>query len=212
MKKIKEDSKRVPTDKRKYGAAKRKCNKSYGKKTSAYRSGCYVRTYKSYGGKYKTVDESVNIVSNETKGLFPAIWKGNRCYVLTDISKIEVFEIDLAVRGTSNCLVYVKDDKCFIVKQFNNLNLREDLDKWFGKGKKGNWVDISRKNQEGSHPECGRDDADKGKYPVCRPKSVASKMSSKEKKKMVTKKRKAEKNKGSKKNSRVKFKDKHEID
>ena len=34
------------------------------------------------------------------------------------------------------------------------------LDKWF----REKWVDISKTNADGSHPPCGRDDADKGGY------------------------------------------------
>lgn len=39
-----------------------------------------------------------------------------------------------------------------------------ELDRWF----KERWVDISKK-KDGKHPPCGRSDADKGKYPKCRP-------------------------------------------
>lgn len=71
------------------------------------------------------------------------------------------------------------------------------LDDWF----KEKWVDISKKDKSGKHPPCGRKDADKGKYPKCRPsKRVTSKtpkttkeMSSSEKKKAVKNKRKTEK-------------------
>lgn len=44
------------------------------------------------------------------------------------------------------------------------------LDKWF----KEKWVDISKTNADGSHPPCGRDDADKGGYPKCRKVRVAA--------------------------------------
>ena len=67
------------------------------------------------------------------------------------------------------------------------------LDKWF----KEKWVDISKKNADGSHPACGRDDADKGGYPKCRKVRVAAKMTDKQKKASVARKRKVEK-KGSK--------------
>jgi len=69
------------------------------------------------------------------------------------------------------------------------------LDKWF----KEKWVDISKKNSDGSHPPCGRDDADKGGYPKCRKVRVAAKMTKKQKKSSVARKRKVEKegNKGS---------------
>lgn len=72
----------------------------------------------------------------------------------------------------------------------------EDLRKWFGKGKKGDWVDISRKNKDGSHPACG-DSSGKGKrkkdhfkaYPKCVPRSKAKSMSASEKKSAVNRKR-----------------------
>lgn len=73
------------------------------------------------------------------------------------------------------------------------------LDRWF----KEKWVDISRKDKSGKHPPCGRSDADKGKYPKCRPSKKVTKdtpvtskeLSKSEKKKAVKKKRKAEKKK-----------------
>jgi len=62
------------------------------------------------------------------------------------------------------------------------------LDKWF----KEKWVDISKTNADGSHPPCGRSDG-KGGYPKCRKVRVAARMSDKEKKASVARKRKAEK-------------------
>lgn len=62
------------------------------------------------------------------------------------------------------------------------------LDKWF----KEKWVDISKTNADGSHPPCGRTDG-KGGYPKCRKVKVAAKMSEKERKASVARKRKAEK-------------------
>ena len=43
----------------------------------------------------------------------------------------------------------------------------KDLNRWF----KEKWVDVSRKNKDGSHPPCGRSKAKlSGKgYPKCRP-------------------------------------------
>ena len=70
------------------------------------------------------------------------------------------------------------------------------LDKWF----REKWVDISKTNADGSHPPCGRDDADKGSYPKCRKVRVAARMTDKQKKASVSRKRKVEKGglKGSK--------------
>ena len=62
--------------------------------------------------------------------------------------------------------------------------LSEDLAVWFGNKKKkknssqpkGPWVNICKKKKGGGHPPCGREDADKGGYPVCRGAGVAGKM------------------------------------
>mgnify|MGYP003112211178 CR=1 FL=1 len=45
--------------------------------------------------------------------------------------------------------------------------IRKNLNRWF----KEKWVDVSRKNKDGSHPPCGRSKAKKGSkgYPKCRP-------------------------------------------
>ena len=83
----------------------------------------------------------------------------------------------------------------------------EDLAVWFGtkkkskKGKKskqpqGPWVNICRKKKGGGHPSCGRSDSDKGGYPVCRAKSVASNMSQSAKDSACRRKRDKEKNDG----------------
>ncbi len=82
--------------------------------------------------------------------------------------------------------------------------LDEDLAVWFGDKKKkkgskqpqGPWVNICKKKFGGGHPECGRDDSDKGGYPVCRAKSVASNMSQSDKDSACRRKRDKEKNDG----------------
>jgi hypothetical protein len=63
------------------------------------------------------------------------------------------------------------------------------LDKWY----KEKWVDISKTNKDGSHPPCGRSDTSKGGYPKCRKTKVAAKMTKKQKKASVGRKRKVEK-------------------
>ena len=83
----------------------------------------------------------------------------------------------------------------------NEYILSEDLAVWFGKKKKpkgskqpkGPWVNICRKDKDGKHPPCGRDNADKGGYPKCRAAGVAGKMSAAEKKSACAQKRRAEK-------------------
>lgn len=79
--------------------------------------------------------------------------------------------------------------------------LSEDLAVWFGKKKKkkgssqpkGPWVNICKKKKGGGHPPCGRKDADKGAYPVCRAAGVAGKMSQSEKDSACRRKREKEK-------------------
>jgi len=77
------------------------------------------------------------------------------------------------------------------------------LGKWFNNEK---WVDISRKDKSGKHPECGASAGDKSRgksgkraYPKCRPQAKANKMTDKEKKNATSRKRKAvSKSKGKK--------------
>lgn len=79
--------------------------------------------------------------------------------------------------------------------------LSEDLAVWFGKKKKkkgssqpkGPWVNICKKKKGGGHPPCGRKDADKGAYPVCRGAGVAGKMTQSEKDSACRRKREKEK-------------------
>jgi len=71
---------------------------------------------------------------------------------------------------------------------FEKKETHGGLDKWF----KEKWVDISKTNADGSHPPCGRTNG-KGGYPKCRKVKVAAKMSEKEKKASVARKRRAEK-------------------
>lgn len=73
--------------------------------------------------------------------------------------------------------------------QENAVHEDSGLGKWFNKEK---WVDISRKDKSGKHPECGRSKAKSGKYPKCRPKAEADRMSKKEKESATRQKRDAE--------------------
>ena len=74
-------------------------------------------------------------------------------------------------------------------EEFSNESNHGGLDKWF----KEKWVDISKTNSDGTHPPCGREDTSKGGYPKCRKTKVAAKMSKKEIKNSVARKRNAEK-------------------
>lgn len=83
---------------------------------------------------------------------------------------------------------YIKMFEDFCEEINESKKNKGGLDKWF----KEKWVDISRTNPDGSHPPCGREDASKGAYPKCRKVRVASRMSDKEKKASVSRKRRAE--------------------
>ena len=62
------------------------------------------------------------------------------------------------------------------------------LSRWFEE----RWVDLSRPKEGGGYEDCGRPDADEGKYPKCVPASRAARMSEDEIKSAVRRKRQAE--------------------
>ena len=65
------------------------------------------------------------------------------------------------------------------------------LKEWFGKGPKGDWVDIGAPKKDGKYQACGRSSASKSKraYPKCVPRSKAKSMTAAEKKSAVARKR-----------------------
>tara|TARA_Y100000114_G_C11554018_1_gene228567 strand:- start:253 stop:540 length:288 start_codon:yes stop_codon:yes gene_type:complete len=62
---------------------------------------------------------------------------------------------------------------------------RGGLGKWFGE----RWVDISRPKKGGGYKSCGRRKAGKGGYPKCVPAAKAARMSKKQIKSAVRRKR-----------------------
>ena len=66
------------------------------------------------------------------------------------------------------------------------------LKAWFGKGPKGDWVDIGAPKKKGKFQACGRKSAKGGSkrgYPKCVPRSKAKSMSSGQIKSAVSRKR-----------------------
>ena len=65
------------------------------------------------------------------------------------------------------------------------------LKEWFGKGPKGDWVDIGAPKKDGKFQACGRASTkgSKRKYPKCVPRSKAKSMSKSEIKSAVKRKR-----------------------
>ena len=68
---------------------------------------------------------------------------------------------------------------------------KEGLTAWFGKGPKGDWVDIGAPKKKGKFQACGRKSATKSKrgYPKCVPRSKAKSMSAGQIKSAVSRKR-----------------------
>lgn len=120
---------------------------------------------------------------------------------ITDEKKFKEKSLDFEVAKLENIeliSIKIKDD-------FENSELPEwgedysdyelmldydekSLKTWF----KEKWVDISRPKKGGGFEPCGRNDADKGKYPKCVPASKASKMTPEEISSAVRRKRTAE--------------------
>lgn len=68
------------------------------------------------------------------------------------------------------------------------------LTAWFGKGPKGDWVDISAPKKKGKYQACGRKSAkgeSKRGYPKCVPRAKAKTMTAAQKKSAVQRKRAA---------------------
>ena len=65
------------------------------------------------------------------------------------------------------------------------------LKEWFGKGPKGDWVDIGAPKKKGKFQPCGRKSASKSKrkYPKCVPRSKAKSMTAAQRKSAVKRKR-----------------------
>ena len=64
------------------------------------------------------------------------------------------------------------------------------LKEWFGKGKKGDWVDIGAPKKKGKYQACGRKSAKDSKraYPKCVPRAKAKSMTAAQRKKRSTRK------------------------
>ena len=80
------------------------------------------------------------------------------------------------------------------------------LTAWFGKGPKGDWVDIGAPKKKGKYQPCGRKSAKKKgkrKYPKCVPRSKARSMTASQKKSAVRRKRAAGNPGGKPKNAKT---------
>tara|TARA_B100001778_G_scaffold246465_1_gene206661 strand:+ start:795 stop:1814 length:1020 start_codon:yes stop_codon:yes gene_type:complete len=84
---------------------------------------------------------------------------------------------------TEQVIEAIKGNLC--IECGNPVN--EDLKKWF----KDKWVNIGKKNKDGSHPPCGTSGKKRG-YAKCVPKSKASRMTKKQKASATRRKRSAQ--------------------
>jgi hypothetical protein len=84
---------------------------------------------------------------------------------------------------TQKVIEIIKGDICIKCGNFSNENLR----KWFS----DKWVNIGKKNKDGSHPPCGTSGKKRG-YAKCVPKSKAAGMSKKDKESATRRKRAAQ--------------------
>lgn len=182
--------KSVPVDQKKWEQAIKKAKSSYSVWPSAYASAAASKFYKELGGKWKTVNESTQTWKNDFEDAL--------AFLGIDLS-------DEHLKGMADEFVKTLKDKNARKAALDFYNMRHvhesikkgsSLDKWFNKEK---WVDISRTEEDGSHPPCGGS-AGKGSrgsdgsraYPVCRPKKEASNLSKSEKEKLVRRKRREE--------------------
>ena len=67
------------------------------------------------------------------------------------------------------------------------------LKEWFGKGSKGDWVDIGAPKKKGKYQACGRKSTKDSKraYPKCVPRAKAKSMTAAQRKSAVQRKRAA---------------------
>ena len=65
------------------------------------------------------------------------------------------------------------------------------LKEWFGKGPKGDWVDIGAPKKKGKFQACGRAStkSSKRKYPKCVPRAKANRMTESQRRSAVSRKR-----------------------
>ena len=65
------------------------------------------------------------------------------------------------------------------------------LKEWFGKGPKGDWVDIGAPKKDGKFQKCGRKSTkgSKRKYPKCVPAAKANRMTESQRRSAVKRKR-----------------------
>ena len=81
----------------------------------------------------------------------------------------------------------IKENICVNCGNIVTENLDENLRKWF----KDRWVNIGKKKKGGGHPPCGTSGKKRG-YAKCVPASKAARMTKKQKRSAVTRKRRAQ--------------------
>lgn len=156
--------------------------------------------YKQVGKKTKNgkqvpncvpVDKQATIKEAKNKPTNPELWSQAKAKAR---AKFDVYPSAYANGWASK---WYKEQGGGWESASDDSSKKSDLREWF----KEDWVDISKKDESGKHPPCGRSDADsKSGYPKCRPSKRVSEdtpettrsMSKDEKAKAVAQKRRAE--------------------
>lgn len=172
----KSEKESVPTDPRKWGRAKAEAKKRYDKWPSAYSSAFAAKKYKEWGGKWKKKKKKSSADDMNYVDSFTDQQLLNMGVDLNDVEDSE--DLNDVFEGKNGLEAHGK---------------KGGLDEWFDE----KWVNICKK-EDGKHPPCGRNDADKGKYPKCVPKAKANNMSKKDKDDACKRKRKSNPSKGKK--------------
>ena len=143
----------------------------------------FKQTHKKYGKKIAKLGADAEAVITDMKT------DVNMPFILT-WDKVNQ-EIDLIAKTVMRKKDFKTPDQRFAFEDrlmgFKEFTQNEDLRNWF----KSDWVNIAKKNPDGSHPPCGTS-GDKSGYAKCVPKSVADKMTDKEKESAVRRKRAAQ--------------------
>jgi hypothetical protein len=180
--------KSVPKDKAKWDKAIAKAKEAYSVWPSAYASAAASKFYKEMGGTWKTVNEATQVWKNDYEDALSFLGID-----LDDPRTRERAELFAQAVQGQNARKAAYDFYNTLEAIKESVKPGSSLHKWFNKE---NWVDISRTQENGSHPDCGAS-AGKGSrgsdgsraYPVCRPKKEADKLTDAEKERLVRRKR-----------------------
>ena len=168
-------SKSAPTDKKLWNRAKSEAKKKFDVYPSAYANAWAAKWYKSKGGGWREEKKKTNKAEDP-------MYLGNLTKVqeysgrLLDI--LETMEENDVPEWVEAKIVQIADDIGEVYHYLEDHHHRKEAvyrDSGLGRWFEEKWVDVSRKDKSGKHPECGRSDTSKGGYPKCRPSKKVTK-------------------------------------